>query len=225
MIDTARYSRFAGTSVERDFVEAPSQMLENWCYDAVALRRISSHYQTGRPLPDEMIEKLVAAKNVNAGLLNLRQIFFGLFDMTAHTTNATMTSAEAAAAVAANPSLTIKSEEVFDSTRLWEQLRESVTLIPHHPDTFPAATFGHLMGGYDCGYYGYLFSDMYASAFFERFQQAGVFDQTLGRKYRECILSPGEFSFFITFIANQTKKDTHFKLNNTKQEEQSMEKK
>ena len=76
---------YSGTRVERDFVEAPSQMLENWCWEAESLRRMSSHYKDGSPIPDEMVATLVKARNANAGVFNLRQILLGTFDQTIHT--------------------------------------------------------------------------------------------------------------------------------------------
>ena len=79
-----RYARYHGTSTVRDFVEAPSQMLENWCWTPSQLRSLSNHYESGEPIPDDLIEKLVSTKHVNDGLFNLRQLHFGLFDMTVH---------------------------------------------------------------------------------------------------------------------------------------------
>lgn len=80
-----RYARYHGTSTVRDFVEAPSQMLENWCWTPSQLKSLSSHYKTGESIPDDLIEKLISTKHVNAALFNLRQLHFGLFDMTVHT--------------------------------------------------------------------------------------------------------------------------------------------
>lgn len=79
-----RYSRFHGTSTVRDFVEAPSQMLENWCWTPSQLKALSSHYETGESIPDDLIEKLISTKHVNDALFNLRQLHFGIFDMTVH---------------------------------------------------------------------------------------------------------------------------------------------
>ncbi|RKP26779.1 soluble angiotensin II-binding protein-like protein [Syncephalis pseudoplumigaleata] len=164
------WSRFHGTAVERDFVEAPSQMLENWCWDAATLEKLSAHYiRKDEPLPKELIQKMVEAKNLNAGLLNLRQIFFGTFDMTLHS-----------------------SEETLDTTALWAKLREEVTLIKNMPDTWGASTFGHIMGGYDAGYYGYLWSEVFsADMFFSRFEKEGVENPKTGMDYRMHILQPG----------------------------------
>jgi len=80
-----RYSRFHGTSTVRDFVEAPSQMLENWCWTPKQLIGLSSHYKTEQPIPDELVHKIIASKHVNDALFNLRQLHFGIFDMTVHT--------------------------------------------------------------------------------------------------------------------------------------------
>lgn len=89
LCSVTKYARFHGTSVEGDFVEAPSQMLENWCYDPKSLKFLSAHYKTGEPISDEIIHNIVRSKNVNAAMLNLRQLFFGIFDMTIHTSEGT----------------------------------------------------------------------------------------------------------------------------------------
>ena len=82
---TADYSRFSGTSVERDFVELPSQMLENWVWDKSILQRISQHYESGEPLPEDLLDKKLKIKNLNEASFTLRQIFFGTFDLLLHT--------------------------------------------------------------------------------------------------------------------------------------------
>jgi len=79
------YSRFHGTSVVRDFVEAPSQMLENWCWTPSQLKSLSNHYETGKKITDDLIDKLVKTKHVNDALFTLRQLHFGTFDMAVHT--------------------------------------------------------------------------------------------------------------------------------------------
>jgi len=80
MCANSKYIKFGGTRVERDFVEAPSQMLENFCWEKSVLQQISSHYKTGEPLSDAMCDKIAATKDVNAGILNMRQILFGTLD-------------------------------------------------------------------------------------------------------------------------------------------------
>lgn len=84
LVSITHYSRFHGTSVVRDFVEAPSQMLENWCWSANELKRLSSHYSSGETMSDEMIQTIIKTKHVNDALANLRQLHFALFDMKVH---------------------------------------------------------------------------------------------------------------------------------------------
>jgi len=163
----AKYARFAGTSTERDFVECPSQMLENWCWKKDILRRISKHYQTGETLPDDLMDKMIAAKNVNSGLLNLRQVFYGVFDQTIHT------------------------QEKVDLATLYNKLKTEITLTEAQAGTNGAASFGHLVGGYDASYYGYLWSQVFSADLFEQFNKKGVMDPALGKLYREKILQPG----------------------------------
>ena len=180
MCSKARLARFHGTRVERDFVEAPSQMLENWCWDHKVLKRLSKHYKTGESLPDHLIDALIRTKNLNSGLFNLRQISFGLFDMTIH--------AGSFASTLKHKSINGKSVDA-----VYASIREQVSLIPQHPDSKPAASFGHLLHGYDSGYYGYLYSQVFsADMFFSHFHASGdIMNGELGKRYRESILQPG----------------------------------
>lgn len=171
------YSRFHGTSVETDFVEAPSQMLENWCWDEKMLRRLAKHYKNAdETLSDEIIKQLVRAKNFNAGLLNLRQVFFGMFDMTIHSIQAPIKEA--------------LHNESIDT--LYARLRREISLIPLPENVTPASSFGHMMGGYDAGYYGYLWSQVFsADMFYTRFKKEGLQNSTVGMDYRNKVLGPG----------------------------------
>ncbi len=165
----ARYATFSGTSVSRDFVEVPSQMLENWAYSPEVLRRISGHYRNpAEKLPDATIKRLIDAKNMDSGLAYLRQIFFGLLDMKYHTARGGV-----------------------DTTKVYEKLMKRIALIPMSPGTHPQASFGHLMGGYEAGYYSYLWSLVIAADLFGAFEAAGVMDPGTGARYRELILAPG----------------------------------
>ncbi len=164
----ARYSSQAGTSVSWDFVEAPSQMLERWAWHPQVLKKISRHYQTGQPLPDEMIEKMIAAKNFGAGGAYLRQDFFAQYDMALHTARKTP-----------------------DTTKKYFSLTKKIRGLPLTKGTYPQASFGHIMGGYDAGYYGYLWSEVIAQDFFSEFEKHGVFDVQTGLKFRRAILEKG----------------------------------
>ncbi|KAJ2643762.1 metalloendopeptidase [Coemansia sp. RSA 1694] len=166
-----KWAIFHGTRTERDFVEAPSQMLENWSWEPSVLQKFAVHHQTGESIPEALVKRLVAAKNEGAGLFNLRQLFFGLYDMGIHNT----------------------ADGKVDVKELYNSLYEDIARfqIGSH-DTWGIATIGHMMGGYDAGYYGYMWSqvfsaDMYAS----RFVKDGVFNPQTGLDYRYEILRPG----------------------------------
>lgn len=164
LVSKTIYSRFHGTNTVRDFVEAPSQMLENWCWTPSQLKSLSKHYSTISPeyykawkehagdkpdpaaeIPDELIQNLIKTKHVNAALFNLRQLHFGIFDMTVHEPK----DHEA-----------IKDMNVSET---YNKLRKEIASLDG-PEVLGQgyswghgeATFGHLMGGYDAGYYGYL---------------------------------------------------------------------
>lgn len=164
----AHHARFSGTSVARDFVEAPSQMLENWVWDPAVLSQLSGHYRDrSRKLPKDLLERMIAAKNVNSGLYHLRQVLFGAVDQLYHT------------------------DPPADTTKAYGYLMKEVSLIPMSEGTHPEASFGHLMG-YDAGYYGYLWSKVYAQDMFSRFEEAGgPLDAAVGRLYRKEILEAG----------------------------------
>lgn len=164
----AKYSAFSGTSVSWDFVEAPSQMLERWAWDPQVLKKISKHYQTGESLPDDLIKRMIAAKNFGAGGMYLRQDFFAQYDMTLHTADTTP-----------------------DTTKLYFELTKKIRGLPLTKGTIPQASFGHIMGGYDAGYYGYLWSEVIAEDFFGEFKKNGIFNPETGLKFRREILEKG----------------------------------
>ena len=169
ILTRAKYSKFSGTSVSRDFVEVPSKMLENWAYSPEVLGRVSGHYKNPEEkLPEELVKKLIASKNMDSGLVYLRQLFFSLLDMRYHSARGKV-----------------------DTTRLYGRLMKKISLIPMSPGTHPQASFGHLMGGYQAGYYGYLWAEVIAADLFSVFAEKGVMDSGLGAKYRELILVPG----------------------------------
>lgn len=164
----SKYAMFAGTSVARDFVEVPSEMLENWVYSKDVLKKISSHYKTGEPLPEEEIRKIIDAKNVTSGLFYLRQIFFAMLDMVYHTRKGKV-----------------------DTTKIYEKLMKRIFFIPMTEGTHPQASFGHLMGGYEAGYYSYLWSEVISCDFFSEFEKNGILNPVIGSKYRDLVLARG----------------------------------
>ena len=162
----ARYIRFSGTSVQRDFVEAPSQMLEHWCWESEVLRGFTRHHRSGDPLPEDLVGRMVAAKQVSSGIAALRQIYFARLDMACHGPGAQK-----------------------DTDAIARELHP-ITGFPFPEETHFQAGFGHLFG-YDAGYYGYLWSRVYGDDMFTRFEQAGLSDPGVGRDYRRLILEPG----------------------------------
>jgi Zn-dependent oligopeptidase len=188
---TAKYSRFSGTNVKRDFVEAPSKILENWTWEPVVLRQLSKHHQTREPLPEELIDKLIAAKNANAALLNLVQIFYGKFDLIAHTSSN------------------------INSQKLWHDLQKEVFFIDAIKDTNAAAAFGHLVNDYDAGYYGYQWAEVYAEDMYTRFKREGPTSKELGMTFRKEILEPGgsidEMKLIVNFLGRKPNNEAFLK--------------
>ncbi|TAK77452.1 MAG: hypothetical protein EPO16_05435 [Dehalococcoidia bacterium] len=169
------YVRFAGTNVQRDFVEAPSQMLEHWVWEPEVLRGFTRHVRTAEPLPEALLAQMVAAKNVGSGLHYLRQLYFARLDLAYHDAGA-----------------------VKDTDALAEALH-GITGFPFPPDTHFQAGFGHLFG-YDAGYYGYLWSQVFGddmATLFERARSTGgaeggpAAEAAAGRDYRRIILEAG----------------------------------
>jgi oligopeptidase A len=167
-LSTAPYETLYGTAVRPDFVEAPSQMLENFMWQPSILKMVSSNYKTGQPLPDDLIDKMIALKHVADGYTWSGQAFLAQYDMTIHSSA---------------PDINVNTT--------WFTLQQKMTPFPAIPGTHPEAGFGHLMGGYDAGYYGYLWAKVYAQDIFTRFQQQGLLNPTVGMAYRKDILEPG----------------------------------
>lgn len=170
MLTTAEMSGFSGTSVSRDFVEAPSQIFENWTWDYKALKLFAKHYETGEVLPTDLFEKMIAAKNVGSGNATLGQIFYGTIDMTIHDKY--------------NPN------ETRTTTDIVRELRDSIMFTPYREGTHLQAAFGHL-NGYAASYYGYLWSKVYAQDMYSIFEEEGILNPEVGQRYREYILAPG----------------------------------
>jgi thimet oligopeptidase len=158
--------RFSGYETEWDFVEAPSQIMEHWCWDADVLRRFARHHETDEPIPGDLIEQLVAARDLHISLAMLRQVSFGKLDLEFH-----------------GPG---------DGKDLHAITRETTEIagFPYHEGTFFPAGFGHLFG-YDAGYYGYLWAKVFGDDMFSRFEAEGVLSPQVGRDYRTKVLEPG----------------------------------
>lgn len=169
ILSEAKYWRFAGTGVERDFVEAPSQMFENWIWDVDVLKTFARHYKTGEPIPTDLVEGMVRARHLGSGMLAEHQFYYGLVDMTYHT---------------------IEPGAPGFTTEIGIDLFKEIELYHKVPQTHFQAAFGHLTG-YQAGYYGYQWSLVYASDMFQRFKELGMLDPAAGKYYRRTILARG----------------------------------
>ncbi|KAI1908063.1 metalloendopeptidase [Ophidiomyces ophidiicola] len=223
LVSRTTYSRFHGTNTVRDFVEAPSQMLENWCWTPSQLKSLSKHYsylsaeyleawkeQAGnksRPseqISDELITNLIKTKHVNAALFNLRQLHFGIFDMTVH------------------EPIDHETAISMDITQKYNSLRKDIAKL-EGPESIGQgydwghgqATFGHLMGGYDAGYYGYLSSQVYSADMFYTVFKANPMNGTEGRRYRHTVLEKGgsqeEMETLKQFLGREPTPDAFYK--------------
>jgi Zn-dependent oligopeptidase len=166
-LTTVDVMRFAGFDTEWDFVEAPSQIMEHWMWQPEVLGRFARHHETGEPIPADLVERLVAARDLNVGLFTMRQIFLGKFDLLLH-----------------------GSTEPVSVDKAYRDAY-SLTGFPFYEDTHFGASFGHLMGGYDAGYYGYLWSKVYGDDMFSVFANEGVLSPEVGRRYRDEVLAMG----------------------------------
>ncbi|MDR0953002.1 MAG: Zn-dependent oligopeptidase [Elusimicrobiota bacterium] len=166
-----KYATLGGDNITWDYIEAHSQLLENWAWDTKILKKISKHYKTGEQLPDDMIANLQKSKNVGSALPMLRQNFLGQLDYQYH-----------------------KSNKPVDTTKLYGKLMKEIYLVPLTPGTYPQANFSHIMSltdPYDVGYYVYAWSLVIADDIFSVFEKEGLDNKDLGMKLRQYIYTPG----------------------------------
>ena len=169
--------------VEWDAVELPSQFMENWCWDKEALNLISGHYQTGEPLPDTLFEKMLAAKNFQAGMMMVRQLEFSLFDFKIHRDY--------------NPA---KGGQIY---QILQQVRDQVAVVKVPAFNRFAHSFSHIFaGGYAAGYYSYKWAEVLSADAFSLFEEKGIFDRATGDSFLENILEKGGSSGAMTLFKN-----------------------
>jgi peptidyl-dipeptidase Dcp len=171
MLADTTYGSLSGTSVSWDFVELPSQILENWCYEKEALELFAKHYKTGEVLPMEFIEKIKESASFHQGMQTLRQLSFGLLDMQWHGQNPTE----------------IKSVKEFENEAF-----ASTKLYPDVSENSMSTAFSHIFqGGYSAGYYSYKWAEVLDADAFEYFLEKGVFNKEVATKFKKNILSKG----------------------------------
>lgn len=165
------YASLSGTNVYRDFVELPSQIMENWLTEKEFLDQIAVHYETGEKIPQELVRKLVDASNFNTGYFCCRQLSFGLLDMAWHT-----------------QTVPFEGDVITFEKQAWAQ----AVIVPEVPGTLMSSSFGHIFsGGYAAGYYGYKWAEVLDADAFSVFKAAGIFNREVARSFRENILSRG----------------------------------
>ncbi len=171
MLADTKYPSLSGTNVYWDFVELPSQILENWCYEKEGLELFAFHYKTGELIPMEFVTKIKESSNFQEGMQTLRQLSFGLLDMGWH---------------ASNPS-SIENVKEFEST-----IFENTQLYPDVAENCMSTAFSHIFqGGYSAGYYSYKWAEVLDADAFAYFKENGIFDKKIASKFKDFILSQG----------------------------------
>jgi peptidyl-dipeptidase Dcp len=171
MLAKTIYPSLSGTSVYWDFVELPSQVMENWCYEPEALALFAKHYETGEIIPQVYVEKIKESASFLEGMATLRQLSFGILDMAFHSNN---------------PS------EIIDIKAFEKQAMEGTTLYPDVAENCMSVSFSHIFqGGYSSGYYSYKWAEVLDADAFAYFQEKGIFNKEVATKFKENVLSKG----------------------------------
>jgi oligopeptidase A len=171
MLANTTYNSLSGTSVSWDFVELPSQVLENWCFEKEALELFAKHYKTGEVIPMNYVEKIKESASFHEGMQTLRQLSFGLLDMQWHGQNPTEIS-----------SVKVFENGAFADTKLYPDVAENVM----------STAFSHIFqGGYSAGYYSYKWAEVLDADAFEYFLEEGIFNKEVATKFKENVLSKG----------------------------------
>ncbi|UJH66528.1 M3 family metallopeptidase [Allomuricauda sp. SCSIO 65647] len=171
MLADTTYPSLSGTSVYWDFVELPSQIMENWCYEKEALELFAHHYETGELIPMTLVEKIKESATFQEGMQTLRQLSFGLLDMAWHGQDPT----------------SIKDVKAFETEAF-----KGTQLYPDTPETCMSTAFAHIFqGGYSSGYYSYKWAEVLDADAFAYFKENGIFNPQIAKKFKEHILSKG----------------------------------
>ncbi|PWH83431.1 peptidase M3 [Algibacter marinivivus] len=172
MLANTTYPSLSGTSVFWDFVELPSQVMENWCFEKEALELFATHYETGEVIPMDLVEKIKESATFHEGMQTLRQLSFGLLDMNWH---------------AGESPETIQDVKAFESEAF-----KNTALYPETKETCMSTSFSHIFqGGYSSGYYSYKWAEVLDADAFEYFKEEGIFNKTVANKFKDNVLSKG----------------------------------
>ena len=196
MLANTTYNSLSGTSVSWDFVELPSQILENWCYEKEALELFAKHYETGETIPMKYVEKIKESASFHEGMQTLRQLSFGLLDMQWHGSE--------------SPGKTSSVKE-FENNAFAD-----TTLYPEVAENCMSTSFSHIFqGGYSAGYYSYKWAEVLDADAFEYFLEKGIFNKEVATRFRENVLSKGgtekPMDLYIRFRGKEPKPDALLK--------------
>lgn len=181
-----RYSSLTGTNVSRDFVELPSQIMENWAFEPEFLDTFARHFETGEALPDTLINKIVEAKNYNAAYAQVRQLQFGILDMSWHTLKGGSESGNF------DRFSDLKTMQELGTIAFEKAALKSSNVIPSIPEACISTSFSHIFsGGYSAGYYSYKWSEVLEADAFSLFKEKGIFSTEVSHSFRDNILSKG----------------------------------
>lgn len=170
MLADTIYPSLSGTSVYWDFVELPSQVMENWCYEPEALALFAKHYETGAIIPQEYVEKIKESASFLEGMATLRQLSFGILDLSYHA----------------------KVQEITDVKAFEKQAMAFANLYPDVAENCMSTSFSHIFqGGYSSGYYSYKWAEVLDADAFAYFQECGIFNKEVATKFKENVLSKG----------------------------------
>ena len=171
MLAKGRYPSMTGTSVDHDFVELPSQIMENWAYEKEYLTTFAKHYKTGQPLPDELIARIKTSKNYLSAYYHMRQLQFGILDMNYHTRTAPIQG---------------------DIIKFEKQALLSTDVLTSVPECIISTSFSHIFsGGYAAGYYSYKWAEVLAADGYSLFEEKGIFDKQTAGKFRHLLEQGG----------------------------------
>ncbi len=171
IITKGKYESMTGTNVDHDFVELPSQIMENWCYEPEYLNTFAKHYKTGETIPTDLIEKIVLSMNYQSAYFHIRQLQFGILDMAWHTLS-----------------------DIFEEDALTfeKKVLSATNVLPSIPECIISTAFSHIFaGGYCAGYYSYKWAEVLAADGFSLFKEKGIFNQEVATSFRE-LLSQGD---------------------------------
>lgn len=234
MCNEANFNRFTGASVEKDFVEMPSQMLENWIWDKDIIKRMSKHKKTGKQIPDDLLNKKLKSKNLHIAEETLGQIFYSTVDLI-------LNSSQDKKLLAEDPAIKkhslvqnkfVSPDENIDSIRrnlkikdgnidlgdIWRKLAYKIESVKLPENANPIAKFGHLISGYVSGYYSYIWAQVYSDDLYDQFEKVGVMNPEMGMKYRKTILAPGgsrdSIESLRLFLGREPNQEAFLKRNN-----------